>query len=275
MRTIFITGCSSGIGLEACLYLRGVGFSVVASARKPTDVDKLREMGFPTVLMDASSDQSVTAGFTEAVRLAGGKLDCVFCNAGEAVPGAIEDLSRASMREQFESNFFGTHQLVALAVRHMREHGGAGRVVVNSSVLGFVAMPFRGAYACSKFALESMCDALRLELAATAIHVSLLQPGPILTRFRATSLINFNRHVDAAASAHHETYGALVARLGKPGAAVPFTLPSSSCMPPLHHALCSPRPRARYRVTKLTTMMVFLRWLLPTSILDRILAKKV
>ncbi|MYM92797.1 SDR family NAD(P)-dependent oxidoreductase [Duganella vulcania] len=273
--TILITGCSSGIGLAACQFLRRRGFTVIASARRASDVALLEEQGFPAVLLDSSDENSVSAGFEQAVGLAGGRIHAVFCNAGEAFPGALEDLSRRTMQLQFASNFFGTHQLVALAIKHMRDHGATGRIVLNSSVLGFVAMPYRGAYAASKFAMEALGDTLRLELATTNIRVSLLQPGPILTRFRATSLVNFAREVDQRSSAHRRNYQALISRLEKPGAAVRFTLMPQDCMAPLEHALTARRPKARYRVTVLTKVLAMLKRLLPAQTLDRMLQNKI
>lgn len=275
MTTILITGCSSGIGLAACHYLKSRGYLVIASARKSADVAALKAEGFLTVFINSSDEHSVTTGFAQAIELAGGRLDAVFCNAGEAYPGALEDLSRACMRTQFESNLFGTHQLVALAIKHMREHDARGRIVLNSSVLGFVAMPYRGAYAASKFAVEALSDTFRLELAGTNIHVSLLQPGPILTRFRATSLANFLNEVDQDGSAHRGQYKALVSRLEKPGAAVRFTLEPQDCMPPLEHALTSSRPKARYRVTVFTKALAVLKRVLPTYTLDHLLQSRI
>jgi NAD(P)-dependent dehydrogenase (short-subunit alcohol dehydrogenase family) len=148
---------------------------------------------------------------------------------------------------------------------------GHGRIVQNSSVLGLVALPYRGAYTASKFALEGITDTLRLELAGSGVHVSLIEPGPITSRFRANALAAFEAHIDVEASAHRETYAHTLARLRKPGPAAPFTLGPEAVLAKLIHALEHPRPRARYYVTLPTTLLGGLRRVLPTRWLDRLL----
>jgi NAD(P)-dependent dehydrogenase (short-subunit alcohol dehydrogenase family) len=150
---------------------------------------------------------------------------------------------------------------------------GHGRIVQNSSVLGLVALPFRGAYNASKFALEGLTDTLRLELAGTGIHVALIEPGPIESRFRANSLAMFQANIDLEASPHRERYRGALARLQKKGPAAPFTLPPEAVLEKLVHALEHPRPRARYYVTFPTHLFGTLRRLLPTRWLDAILQR--
>ena len=202
---------------------------------------------------------------------AGGELYALFNNAAYGQPGAVEDLSREALREQFETNLFGTHELTRLLIPAMRARG-EGRIIQNSSILGLVAMPWRGAYNASKFALEGLSDTLRQELAGTGIHVVLIEPGPILSRFRANALAAFRRHVNPAASVHADTYRAMLERLETEGPVAPFTLPPEAVLRPLVKALESPRPRTRYPVTVPAVVFSALRRALPARWIDRLVA---
>ena len=181
----------------------------------------------------------------------------------------VEDLSRQALREQFEVNVFGTHELTRRVIPAMLA-AGEGRIIQNSSVLGLVAMPFRGAYNASKFALEGLSDTLRMELAGTGVHVVLIEPGPVLSRFRVNALAAFRRHVEPAGSRHEETYARLEEKLTKEGAVVPFTLPPEAVFEKVVRALESRRPRARYPVTVPAVALSWLRRLLPVRWLDAI-----
>jgi len=273
-RYVLITGCSSGIGLAAAHGLRQHGFSVIASARKEEDVSRLRREGLTAIRLDLCDPASIEAGVTEALSLAGGRLYGLFNNSGYGQPGALEDLPTEAFREQLETNLFGLHHLIRLVLPGMLE-AGEGRIVQNSSVLGLVAMPYRGAYIASKFALEGYTDTLRLELAETGVHVSLIEPGPIDTRFRANARAAFLRHIDPKESRHEKAYQQTLNRLEKEGLSGRFTLPADACITPLVHALSSPRPKARYPVTFPTRLFTVLRRILPTYLLDKLLGKSV
>jgi NAD(P)-dependent dehydrogenase (short-subunit alcohol dehydrogenase family) len=223
----------------------------------------------PLDLCDATSIQSAVA---EVLAQTGGRLDALFNNAGYGQPGAVEDISRAALREQFEINLFGALELTNQVIPVMRQQG-AGRILYNSSVLGLVAFPYRGAYVASKFALEGLADTLRLELAGTGIHVSLIEPGPILSRFRDNAHAAYQRHIYAENSPHREQYAAMEARLLKKGPAALFTLPPEAVLKRVIHALESPRPHARYPVTAPAYLFAALRRLLPTRWLDAILRR--
>jgi len=149
----------------------------------------------------------------------------------------------------------------------------SGRIIQNSSVLGLVAMPFRGAYNCSKFALEGLTDTLRLELHGSGVWVSLVEPGPIESRFRQNSRAKFHEFIDAEASVFRESYRAMEERLERKGPAAPFTLPPEAVLRKVLHALESPRPRPRYAVTVPTHAFAFLRRLLSTRQLDGLLRR--
>lgn len=269
---VLITGCSSGIGLAAALGLQRRGFPVIASARRPRDVERLRDMKLACVRLDLDDPESVADGFAQAMKLTGGRLYGLFNNGAWGLPGAVEDLSREALLAQLQTNLLGWHQLTCLAIPVMRA-AGSGRIVQNSSVLGLVAMPYRGAYNCSKFALEGLTDTLRLELHGSGIFVSLIEPGPIRSRFRHNAHARFRQFIDCEHSVHRAAYDAMERRLRKEGDAAPFTLPPEAVVKKLIHALESRRPRARYAVTVPTHLFGVLRRILPTRGLDAILRR--
>jgi NAD(P)-dependent dehydrogenase (short-subunit alcohol dehydrogenase family) len=270
--SVLITGCSSGIGLCCALGLQQRGYRVFASARRAEDVERLRQLGLEALQLDLASSQSIQQAFAQVMAATHGQLYALFNNGAYGQPGAVEDLSRDTLRQQLETNLLGWHELSCLALGPMLA-AGRGRLVHNSSVLGFVAMPYRGAYNCSKYALEGLTDTLRLELRGTGVHVSLIQPGPILSRFRENAYRSFQRNIDPAHSRHREQYAAMERRLTLQGPAAPFTLPPEAVLKRLIHALESPRPRARYPVTFPTYLFALLKRLLPTALLDRLLIK--
>jgi NAD(P)-dependent dehydrogenase (short-subunit alcohol dehydrogenase family) len=214
--TIFITGCSTGIGYNAAIKLKEIGYRVIASARKEEDVNRLIEEGFETVQLDLAESVSIRMAVEKVLELTGGKLDALFNNGAFGQPGAVEDLSRDVLRKQFETNVFGTQELTNSIIPIMREQGH-GKIIYNSSILGFIAMPFRGAYNASKYALEGLADTLRLELHNTNIHIVLIEPGPILSNFRKNALTLYQKNIDPEQSPHLETYKKMEARLQKEG----------------------------------------------------------
>jgi len=271
-RSILITGCSSGIGRCAAAGLKASGWRVFATARTVEDVARLAAEGFESLRLDLDDPASIHGTVDAVLAATGGTLDALFNNAAYGQPGAVEDLSRAALRAQFETNLFGTLELTNRVIPVMRAQGH-GRIVMNSSLLGLVALPYRGAYNASKFALEGLTDTLRLELTRSGIHVVLIEPGPVASRFRANAHAAFHRHVDPVASAHRARYAGMERRLSKPGPAAPFTLPPEAVLAKLIAALESPRPRVRYYVTVPTRLFAWLRRLLPYRLLDRVLLR--
>lgn len=269
-RSILITGCSSGIGLCAAEGLQARGYRVFATARKAADVAMLMAKGLQALPLDLDDSASIQQALEQVLAATHGTLDALFNNAGYGQPGAVEDLSRATLRAQFETNLFGMIELTNQVIPVMRRQGH-GRIVQNSSVLGYVALPYRGAYNASKFAIEGITDTLRLELRGSGIQVSLIEPGPITSRFRANAFQAYQRSIDAPASVHHACYAAMERRLQKPGPAAPFTLGPEAVLAKLIHALESPRPRARYPVTQPAVFLAYAKRLLPSAWLDRIL----
>ena len=270
VKNILVTGCSTGIGLDAIEALRERGYRVIASARKNEDVSRLVGLGFDAIQLDLNDSNSIRCAVEQVAKLTDGKIDALFNNAGFGQPGAVEDLTRDVLRQQFETNVFGCHELTCLILPYMRQHN-QGRIIFNSSVLGFAAMRYRGAYNASKFALEGLVDTLRLELHGTNIHVVLVVPGPILSAFRENAFALYKANINKDKSAHLETYLALEARLETVGAAVPFTLPASAVSAKVIAALESAKPRIRYYVTVPTYLFAYLKRILPGRWLDAIL----
>ncbi len=269
-KNIFITGCSSGIGYTTAVELKARGYRVICSARKIDDVERLRSEGFECLRLDLADSDSIQQAVRDLIAVTGGRIDALFNNGAFGQPGAVEDLSREVLRNQFETNFFGTHELTNLIIPLMRKQGH-GRIIYNSSVLGLVAMKFRGAYNASKFALEGLADTLRLELRGSGVHIVLIEPGPITSRFRQNAFANYRQYIDSENSYHRETYRAMEARLQKPGPAAPFTLPATAVARKVIVALESKTPKTRYAVTVPTYLFAGLKRLLPTVWLDRIL----
>ncbi len=269
-RSILITGCSSGIGRACALGLMARGWRVFATARREEDIEDLNGLGLEALYLDYDEPESIAACVTEVVRRTGGRLDALFNNGAYGQPGAVEDLTREVLRRQFETNLFGWHDLTRQVIPVMRAQGH-GRIVNNSSVLGLVAMKWRGAYNASKFALEGLTDTLRLELRGSGIHVILIEPGPIWSRFTETALKHFEANIDIEHSPYREIYESRRRRLAGKEKPNPFKLPPEAVLKKLIHALESPRPKPRYYVTVPTHVMAFLRRVLPTRALDVIL----
>lgn len=271
MRTVLITGCSSGIGLDAARTLAGRGWRVCAACRQTADVDRLRAEGLWSLRLDYEDPASI-ADAVATVAAEAGRLDAVFHNGAYAIPGFLEDIPPAAMAAIFQANFLGWHDLTRRAIPLMRAQGG-GRLVFCSSVLGLAAVRWRGAYVATKFAVEGYADTLRLEMRGTPIRVSLIEPGPIATRFNQNALKQFHRWIDPAASARKDELATIAARYGGDGPPNRFELPPAAVTARLIHALESPRPRARYFVTTPTWLAETLRRFAPRSVMDRVMAR--
>lgn len=266
LKTVLVTGCSSGIGYTCATGLKDRGYRVFATARKPSDLARLAAQGLETLYLDYTEPESVEHCAAEVARRTGGTLYGLFNNGAYGQPGAVEDLRRDVLEAQFQANVFGWHQLTRACLPLMRKNS-AGRIVQNSSVLGLVAMKWRGAYNASKFAIEGLSDTLRLELRGSGIHVVIIEPGPIASRFTEHALKAFEANVDETASHYRADYARQRERLsgGRPNR---FKLPPEAVLEKLVHALESPRPKIRYYVTAPTTIMAWCRRLMPYRLLD-------
>ena len=271
-RTILITGCSSGLGYDAAYGLRARGWRVFASCRKHEDCDRLRSEGFESPLIDYADVDTIYTGLAEVLEATGGTLDALYNNGAYACPGAVEDLPRGALREIFETNVFGYHDLTRAVIPVMRAQGH-GRIINCSSVLGLVGLKWRGAYVSTKFALEGLTDVLRIEMRDTPIDIILIEPGPITSSIRENAIPHFEKWIDWQGSARSHQYAELRDRLYTDDGPDKFELPASACTKKLIHALESKRPKPRYYVTTPTYLMGFLRRILPTRWLDAVIDK--
>ncbi|RBP48296.1 SDR family NAD(P)-dependent oxidoreductase [Arenicella xantha] len=267
-KTILITGCSSGIGRETARILRDHDFHVVASARKASDVIELERRGFETLLLDLDDSLSIQSA-VEYIQTNHPNLFGLINNAAFGQPGAVEDLDRATLRAQFETNVFGTHELTRHLIPLLRQQTDA-RIIQISSVLGFVALPLRGAYVASKYALEGLSDTLRLELSNTNIKISLIEPGAIDTQFRANALIKLQQNIEIEQSRHKPNYTLALQRLSRAEPAR-FSASSERVSKDILHALTAKRPKLRYRITLPTIIIAQLKRILSTRMLDKII----
>ena len=270
VKSILITGCSTGIGLHLARELKKLGYRVFASARKQADVIELQSEGFESLLLDLSSSDSINSAVSNLFQ----KTDTLYAlinNGAYGQVGALEDISRAAMEAQFQANFFGWHDLTNLILPSMKK-SNTGRLIYISSVLGFVALPFRGPYIASKFAIEGLVDTLRLELRHTNIKLSLVQPGPIESDFRKNAYLAFQKYVDFDKSDYQKDYERMIERLSASDNAK-FTLGAEAVLKPVQHALTSNSPKVRYRVTFPTKLFAILGRILPSGWVDKVLTK--
>lgn len=268
-KSILITGCSSGIGLCAAQTLKARGWRVFATARTPEDIARLKdEVGVESLYLDYAEPDSIVEAAERVLKATGGRLDALFNNGGYGQPGALEDIRRDVLRAQFEANVFGWHDLTARVIPAMRARG-QGRIVFCSSVLGLIGAPYRGAYCASKFAVEALADTLRMELQGSGIHVVLIEPGPIATRFVERAIEAYRRNVDLEASHHRDIYKARIARMEEGGKQT-YKLGPEAVVAKLVHALDCPRPKFRYYVTLPAYAVALLRRLLPAHALDAV-----
>ncbi len=275
MKSILITGCSSGLGEDAArtLHRRG-GWRVFASCRKPEDVARLEAEGLECLALDVANPDSIAHAMDEVLTRTGGTLDALFNNAGYGLPGAMEDVPAGALREIFETNVFGLHDMTRRAVAAMRDQGGHGRIVQHSSALGRVPLRWRGAYTATKHAVEGLADTMRLELRGTDIHVSILNTGPVTSKFRVNSIPGFEKWVDWENSALAETYRSqLIKHLYEDTGKAMFQLEPPAVTAKLIHALESPRPRARYFITTATYIVEAARRVLPQRTFDWLIAQ--
>lgn len=267
---ILITGCSSGIGKYSALELKKKGWQVYATARKKSDVNKLIKDGFDDALqLDVTKEENVINVIETILNQTNGRIDAIFNNAGFGQPGAIEDIPLKALKEQFETNVFGSHLVIKHVIPAMRNQG-YGRIIQHSSIWGFVSPPFRGAYNSSKYAVEGMIDSLRLELVGTNIYPILMQTGPIITPFKENSSKKFSQWIDIEKSFHAKTYSSVHKRLNS-SQEPKFSCGPDAVFPKLIHALESNNPKPRYHVTSHTHFFKAAKRLLPTSILDKVI----
>lgn len=271
-RTIIVTGCSSGIGAHCARALKEDGWRVFATVRKQEDLAALEADGLEAHLMDYTRAETISALVDAVAQRTGGRIDALFNNGAYGQPGAVEDLPTDVLREQFETNLFGWHELTRQVIPIMRAQG-RGRIVNCSSILGLLPYRFRGAYTASKYALEGLTVTLRMELQDSGIAVSLIEPGPIASRFTANALAKINRHIDLKSSAHAAEYERQLRRLDGSGPRNRHKLGPEAVYAVLRHALTSPRPKPHYLVTTPAKQGAFLKRILPADLFYRLMRR--
>ncbi len=272
MKTVLVTGCSSGIGKCIALGLKNRGYRVFASVRKPEQLESLNHYGLEVLLIDLNDSNSIQTAAAELIEKTEGQIHGLVNNAAYGLSGAIEDLTGEGLREQFQTNVLGTQELTNLLIPAMRKNK-QGRIIQISSMLGFITLRFRGAYCASKYALESLSDAMRYELNNTGIHVSLIEPGPIRSEFRTNSLGHYKNTVDKENSPHKNAYAKIEKEMNADDYTIPFTLGPEAVLKRVIHALESDNPKARYYVTFPAYLFAFLKRILPAMLLDKILVR--
>ncbi|VEG89600.1 SDR family NAD(P)-dependent oxidoreductase [Legionella spiritensis] len=271
-KTIFISGCSTGIGFYLAQTLQNKGYQVIASCRKPQDVERLQELGLYTLRMDVSDSASINQAVEQLLEYTQGRLDVLINNAGFGQAGALEDISREVMLKQFQTNVFGLHELTRQIIPVMRTQG-SGRIINISSVLGRVSLPFRGAYNASKYAVEGLSDTLRLELEPAGIWVSSIQPGPIDSQFRDTVVDVSLKAVDMEASFFYPQYKNMLLHFKKTKKKSMLTQKPEAVLKKVLHAIEARKPRPGYAVTLSAHLLILARRVLPARWLHRLLAR--
>ncbi len=267
IKYVIITGCSTGIGYATAKYLKEKNFKIIVSCRNNKDVKNLSKEFDYSIQLDTSSSISIQKAFSLIKKIVKNDLMYgIFCNAGYGQFGAVEDLTRTLISEQFETNIFGHIELINLFIPFMRKQN-EGRIIFNSSVLGLVSLPFSSAYNATKFAMEAFARSLRLELKNTNIKVSLIEPGPIEANFNINAIKNLKR-LKINNSVYKKKYYKIMQYLeeGKNF----FTLPALSVAKKVYIALKSKKPKTQYFVTLPTYVMSYLR-ILPNPIFENCL----
>ncbi len=273
-RTVIVTGCSSGIGLATARVLRDRGWRVVPTARKPADLEQLRADGFQPVELDVTDGESCARAAAAALDQLGGELGGLVNNAGYGQAGAIEDLTRDLLRRQFETNVIGLQDFTNRLLPVLRRQGW-GRIINISSVLGRITIPFNGAYCASKYALEALSDALRIELTGSGLGVHLVEPGPIVSAFRRNAAARAQEALGDAETRHRAYYEhEIKRRLHQHKKPDFFTKPPEAVAAKVVHALESARPRRRYCVTIPAYLGAFLARFAPAGFLDWAMARR-
>lgn len=274
-KSILITGCSSGIGLCAALTLQKKGYRVFATARRSSDVINLQAQGLESLSLDVNNSYSMHEALHSILEKTGGTLFALFNNAGYVQAGATEDITREMMRAQFETNVFGAMELTNLVIPIMRKQG-YGRIIQNTSILGLVAMPYRGAYNASKFALEGFSNTLRQELRGTSIFVSNIVPGPIHSELRSKAFDQYKITIANQDSVHKNLYKQMEKYFFTPDKNDrQFTQTPDAVVTKLLHALESKHPKAHYYVGFPAHIFAFLRRILPDGVMDWVMERVV
>ncbi|MBI4003244.1 MAG: SDR family oxidoreductase [Nitrospira defluvii] len=274
-RTVVITGASSGIGAACARHLDARGFTVWAGVRRKEDGDELARLTstrLRVLILDVTEPESIAAAgrtLTEVVGETG--LSGLVNNAGISIAGPLELLPLSDVRTQFEVNVIGVLGVTQTLLPLLRK--GRGRIVNISSIAGRASTPFLGAYCSSKFALEAMSDALRLELAPWGIAVSLVEPGAVQSQIWRRATMSATRMLDGVAPELFRLYEQPLSRMQNViTRAATRAIPAEVVARAVAHALTASRPHVRYLVGKDARFRAWLKWILPDRAQDRLLA---
>lgn len=270
-KIVFISGCSTGIGFHLAKTLQDKGYQVIASCRKPQDVNRLQSLGLYTLQMDVSDSVSIQDAIAKLLKYTQGKLDILINNAGFGQGGALEDINREVMQAIFQTNVFGLHELTRQIIPVMRAQG-SGRIINISSILGQVSLPFRGAYNASKYAVEGLSDTLRLELEPSGIWVSSILPGPIDSNFRDTVVEHSLKAIDTENSYFKGQYKYMLAHFKEKKQHSKLTQGPDAVFKKVLHAIEAKKPKPIYIVTLSAHLLTLARRFLPTRWLHYLLA---
>jgi NAD(P)-dependent dehydrogenase (short-subunit alcohol dehydrogenase family) len=258
-----VTGASAGIGKAIARRLLEDGWIVYGAARRVEQMADIRRIGAHVLGMDVTDDRSMREG-VHALLAAEGRIDALVNNAGYGSYGAIEDVPIDEVRHQFEVNVFGAARLAQLVLPSMRK-ARFGTIVNISSVGGRIWMPFGGWYHATKHALEVLSDVLRVETRPFGVNVVVVQPGAIQTEWAGISADNLDR--TSPGSAYHAAMAPMARALRNFGKAASPDVVAAV----VSRALNDPRPRRRYAAPAHVHAVIFLHWLLPDSLFERLL----
>ena len=273
-KTVLITGCSSGIGECVANCLREVGWDVFPTSRSESDVKKLYAKGFEALQLDLSDSISIENCVSNFMRKSPLGIGAIVNNAGIAIPGAVEDLSRDDLRAQFEVNVFGLQELTNKLVPTFRDQGW-GRIVNISSIYGILTAPMVGGYCASKYALEALSNAQRMELSNSGITLSLVEPGPILSSFRRNAYDSLSKKISVGDHFYSDYKKTLDRKLGKSQKNTLFTLGPKHVANKVVHALTSDHPKRRYLITYPAYAGYVMARILPDFAVDYFMKKSV
>lgn len=267
-KTVLITGATAGIGRTTALHLAREGHHVIATGRKIDELARLKSEAdaasqrLDIIVLDVTSESSIAAAVTAVAELTQGRgLDVLVNNAGFGVLGPSVEISDAELRRQFETNVFGLMNVTRAFVPQMRARGG-GRIINVSSMGGRITMPYFGTYNSTKYAVESLSDALRYELRPLGIDVALIEPGVIRTNFESTAVTNLGAFAEtpyAPAIGKYEEMSKMADRF----ASEPIVVAKA-----IARAVRARRPAARYVAPWSTNFVLWFRAMAPTCVWD-------
>jgi len=272
---VLITGCSSGIGRAAALSLHQAGFTVYATARRTEALTELSDRGLRTLALDVTDEQSMMTAVA-AVEADAGAVAVLINNAGYGLYGPVEQLPMAEIRRQFETNFFGLVRLTQLVLPGMRRRG-RGRILNVSSMGGRITLPGGAFYHASKYAVEALSDALRMEVAQFGIDVVLIEPGPVKTPWNDVAAGSLSTAGAAAnGDAYREYKAAVGASFGRVQGGLFGRLGSTpeDIAKVITQAVTARRPRARYLINPVAKSLVAMNRVLPARAYDSMLRRQ-